>query len=168
MNVQVRPVAGEAEREACARLMAGTEPWITLGRSYGECMKIVRDPTREVYWLEHDGAWAGFMILLMKDGPFRGYVQTICVTPEHRNRGVGTAALRWAEERIFRESPNVFLCVSDFNQGARRLYEREGYEFVGELRDFLVPGKSELLYRKTRGSWSDYMQSPPAAGSTRS
>jgi RimJ/RimL family protein N-acetyltransferase len=34
---------------------------------------------------------------------------------------------------------------------ARRLYERLGYELIGELRDDLVRGSSELLLRKTIG-----------------
>ncbi len=41
-----------------------------------------------------------------------------------------------------------FLCVSSFNDGARRLYERLGYQYIRELRDHLMPGASELLYRK--------------------
>jgi ribosomal protein S18 acetylase RimI-like enzyme len=59
--------------------------------------------------------------------------------------------MRFAEERIFRQSPNVFLCVSSFNRRAQKFYERLGYACVGELTDFLVPGHSEILLRKTRG-----------------
>jgi ribosomal protein S18 acetylase RimI-like enzyme len=42
-------------------------------------------------------------------------------------------------------------CVSSFNHGARRLYERLGYHVVGELTDYIVEGYSEILLRKTRG-----------------
>jgi RimJ/RimL family protein N-acetyltransferase len=56
----------------------------------------------------------------------------------------------FAEERIFRETPNVFLLVSSFNHRARALYQRLGYEPIGELKDFIVPGHSELLMRKVR------------------
>jgi len=31
------------------------------------------------------------------------------------------------------------------------LYERLGYEVVGELKDYIVPGHSEMLLRKTIG-----------------
>jgi [ribosomal protein S18]-alanine N-acetyltransferase len=62
----------------------------------------------------------------------------------------------WAEQRIARESPNVFLCVSSFNVAARRLYERLGYELVGRLDGFIVREHDELLLRKTRGSWADF------------
>ena len=158
----VRPVATAAEREACARLMSASEPWRTLGRDYETSLALVSDPTREAYWIEHAGLWAGFLLLYLH-GPFRGYIQTICLEPACRGRGVGTLALGWAEGRIFRESPNVFLCVSDFNDGALRLYQRLGYELVGALSDFLVPGSAELLLRKSRGPWSTFQPAPADA-----
>ena len=93
---------------------------------------------------------AGLLILNLR-GAFVGYIQTVCVAPEYRGRGVGTALVAFAEERIFREHKNAFICVSDFNHGARRLYERLGYRLVGELTEYVVSGHSELLLRKTRG-----------------
>ena len=54
-------------------------------------------------------------------------------------------------DRILRDHPNVFLCVSGFNPAARRLYERLGYTCIGELKDYVVQDQSEWLYRKTRG-----------------
>ena len=35
-------LANETEGETCARLMAGSEPWLTLGRSYEACLAIIR------------------------------------------------------------------------------------------------------------------------------
>jgi len=93
---------------------------------------------------------AGLLILNLR-GAFVGYIQTVCAAPEYRGKGVGTALVAFAEERILREHRNVFICVSDFNPAARRLYERLGYQRVGELTDYLVAGHSELLLRKTRG-----------------
>jgi len=146
----IRPLAGRAEAEACAHMMAGSEPWITLGRGYDASLALLESPDRECYVALADGAVAGFLILNMH-GAFVGYVQTVCVAAEARGRGIGTELVRFAEERIFRESPNVFLCVSSFNPDARRLYERLGYVFIGELTDYIVRGHAELLYRKTIG-----------------
>lgn len=64
--------------------------------------------------------------------------------------------IAWAEERIFRQSPNVFLCVSSFNERAQRFYGRLGYERVGELPDFLTVGHAEIILRKTRGAWLEF------------
>jgi ribosomal protein S18 acetylase RimI-like enzyme len=149
-SLAIRPLATREEAEACARMMAGTDPWITLRLGYDACLRVVLDETREQY-VAHDGdRLAGVLILNVK-GSFVGYIQTVCAAPEHRGKGVGTALVAFAEERIFRDHKNVFICVSDFNPGARRLYERLGYRLVGELTDYLVAGRSELLLRKTRG-----------------
>jgi ribosomal protein S18 acetylase RimI-like enzyme len=156
-EVDVRPLQGDDEVEACARLMAGSEPWLTLGRDCAASRTILSNPAKEVYWIGYQGEWAGFLILDLH-GPFRGYLQTICLRPELRGAGLGTAVIGWAEARIFRESPNVFMCVSDFNDHAKRLYVRLGYEVVGELRDFLVPGHSEVLLRKTTGTWQGFQR----------
>ncbi len=155
----VRPLGGREEAAKCAALMTSSEPWLTLGRSFETSLAVIQDLAREVHVAERQGAMAGFLILAMS-GPFVGYVQTVCIGPEERGRGLGTFLVRWAEARIFRESPNVFLCVSSFNVNARRLYQRLGYSVVGELTDFLVEGYSEILMRKTMGPWSSFRSSP--------
>ena len=142
-------------------MMAGSEPWITLRRGYEEALALLRDPTREVYGAFEEGRVLGFVILNMS-GAFVGYVQTVCVGAEDRSRGVGTLLMRFAEERIFRESPNVFLCVSSFNPRAKALYERLGYEMVGELKDYIVKGHSEYLLRKSVGPIREFRKDPPS------
>ena len=69
----------------------------------------------------------------------------------------------WAEKRIFRDSPNAFICVSSFNPGARRLYERRGFQLVGTLKQFVVAGHDEFLLRKNRGGWSDFLKTTAAS-----
>ena len=67
--------------------------------------------------------------------------------PDHRpcsafsRLGYGTRLMAFAEQRIWRDHQNVFLCVSSFNHAARRFYQRLGYQQVGELSDFLVSGR---------------------------
>ena len=75
-------------------------------------------------------------------------------------QGLGSRLIAFTEERIFRDHPNVFLCVSGFNHAARRLYERLGYTCIGELKDYVVQDQSEWLYRKTRGP----LESAPTRG----
>lgn len=41
--------------------------------------------------------------------------------------------------------------MSSFNQDAQRWYQRMGYQAIGELKDYLVAGHSEILMRKTIG-----------------
>jgi ribosomal protein S18 acetylase RimI-like enzyme len=149
-GLAIRRLETREETEACARMMAGTEPWITLRRDYDACLRVVLDETRERYVAYRGEALAGLLILNV-NGAFVGYIQTVCAAPEFRGSGVGTALVAFAEGRIFRDYRNAFICVSDFNHGARRLYERLGYRLVGELVDYVVAGHSELLLRKTRG-----------------
>ncbi len=158
MTVFIEPARDAADREASARMMCASEPWITLGRDYARCLTAVSDPARELH-VARDGAQvAGFILLTMK-GQIPGYIASVCVSAASRGSGVGTQLVTYAEARIHRESPNVFLCVSSFNLGAKRLYERLGFEFVGTLKDFIVDGHDELLYRKTIGPWSSF--TPP-------
>jgi [ribosomal protein S18]-alanine N-acetyltransferase len=137
--------------------MVASEPWRTLGRSLEASLAVLQNPTKEVYVATSGAAVRGFLILDLT-GPFPGYVQTVCVAPEARDRGLGSRLLAFAEARIFRESPNVFMCVSSFNHGARRLYARLGYEEVGVLRGYVVPEYDELLLRKSVGAWRDFGQ----------
>ena|SRR5438128_5536633 len=148
--VAIRPLAGENEARCCAEMMCSTEPWLTLRRNFDESLAIVNDPTSEVYVAVEGDRVLGFIILMMR-AVFSGYIRTVCVDPTSRGGGLGTQLVQFAEERIFRETPNVFLCVSSFNPRARQLYERLGYEFVGELRDYLIRGASEFLMRKSIG-----------------
>lgn len=149
-ELAISPLETEDDARACARLMAASEPWITLGRSYQASLGIIQDPTREVYLARDETGLAGFLILCLT-GAFVGYIQTICIDPARRGQGLGSRLVEFAEQRIVQVSPNIFMCVSSFNHDARRLYERLGYKVVGELTDYIVRGHSELLLRKTLG-----------------
>ena len=148
--MEIRRLGTHDEAHACAVMMSTSEPWITLRRDYEACLRVVLDETRERYVAYRGARLAGLLILNLKGG-FVGYIQTVCAAPEFRGTGIGTALMAFAEERIFRDHRNAFICVSDFNPGARRLYERLGYRLVGELTDYVVAGHSELLLRKSRG-----------------
>jgi len=148
--LSIRPLLTDLEPELCADLLASSDPWRTLGIDRPSLLAQIRDPSRERYVARAGDRLAGFLMLNLQ-GAFVGYIQAICVAPGFRNLGLGASLIGFAEERIFRDYPNVFLCVSAFNHGARRFYERLGYRVVGELPDYLVAGQSEILMRKTRG-----------------
>ena len=146
----LRPAQSTAEMDTCARLMAESEPWITLGRDFAAARRTTGDPTKELTLALDGGVIVGFVLINMH-GAFVGYIQSVCVAPDRRGQGIGTALLAYAEAHIFRDSPNVFMCVSTFNADAARLYQRLGYETIGELRDYIVAGHGEILLRKTIG-----------------
>jgi [ribosomal protein S18]-alanine N-acetyltransferase len=160
-SVTVRPIAGDDEIRVCAEIMTTSDPWVTLGRTMEHAVRILSDrEIQETYVAVNDGVVVGFVILIMK-GAFVGYIRTVAVHSDWRSRGLGRRLIWFAEERIFRDSPNVFLCVSSFNERARVLYERLGYETVGELRDYIVRGHSEWLMRKSLGPYAEFRRETP-------
>ena len=144
----IRLVQHDDELKQCAKMMAVSEPWITLKRDITASYKTISDPHKEVYIFYKPGKILGFIVINMQ-GAFRGYIQTICVAPKCRGKGIGTQLIEFAENRIFRDSPNVFICVSSFNSNAQKLYQRLGYQVVGELKNYISKGFSEILMRKS-------------------
>ena len=144
-----------ADFSICAALMTRTDPWITLGMGVEDCSKAFEGAYREVFVLREKDEIAGFFII-QPQGSFKGYIQTIAVAEAYRGKGYGTRILQFCEDRILKYSPNIFICVSSFNQGALRLYLRFGFEKVGELKYFVKKGFTEILLRKTAGPAAGY------------
>src|ERR687885_2115214 len=99
VKIEVRRLSSMKEARECARLMATSEPWVTLGRTYDDSLKVVGDPSREVHVAARGDALVGFIILNMQ-GAFVGYIQTGCIAPEWRGKGIGSGLIKFAEERI--------------------------------------------------------------------
>lgn len=156
-EVGIRKLQTSEEAEICARMMSSSEPWITLRRDYEASLKMVHDPLREVY-VARSGIEVVGLIIVVMNGALIGYIQSVCTATGWRGRGIGGVLMDFAEKRILCNVPNVFLMVSSFNDGARRFYERRGYEVVGELKDFIVAGHSEVLMRKTIGATADFVK----------
>lgn len=143
-----------------ATIMCANEPWKTLQRNYAASLAFLQDPLSEVYLLTSAGKRMGIIMLKLK-GSFTGYIQTIVVAEEARGKGIGAAAIRFAEDIIFSLSPNAFICVSSFNPQAQKLYERMGYQVVGLLKDYIIAGYDEVLMRKTTGPMHDFKSQNP-------
>ena len=148
IDVEIRRLQHEDEARPCAKLMATSEPWVTLRRTYDNSLKMLSHPSREVYVARVGDEVVGFIVLIMR-GALVGYIQTVGVVPQWRNKGIGSRLLKFAEDLIFNQAPNAFMCVSSFNKKAQELYKRLGYETIGELKDYIVPGHSEILLRKS-------------------
>ena len=88
----MRPLSGQADAEWCARVMSSSEPWVTLRRTYETSLQNVQNPEREVWVAWRGGARAGFAILSL-EGPFVGYLQTLCMAEGARGQGLGSELL---------------------------------------------------------------------------
>jgi ribosomal protein S18 acetylase RimI-like enzyme len=148
-SLSFSPIENSDERAWCARLLSSTDPWITLRRGFDACHELLGNAGKERYVIRDGGERVGVLVIDMR-GTFSGYIQIICLAPEARGRGIGARAIAWAEERIFRDSRNVFMCVSSFNAAAQRLYERLGFKVVGVLDGLVVDEHDEILLRKRR------------------
>ena len=157
-GILMRPVVDRQAARACAAMMLTTTPWTTFGLSEEYCLGMLTDPNRKTYADHDDSGVCGFVTLDLR-GPLNGYINLLCVREDCRGQGVGAALIAWAEEQIFAQSPNAFICASSSNSGARRLYERLGYRFVGVLKDYVAAGHDEVLLRKTRGTWKAFRES---------
>jgi ribosomal-protein-alanine N-acetyltransferase len=140
--------ANPHDREWAAQLMAKSEPWTTLRRSLETCRAVLNDPEFQVFVARSGTERCGFLILDPRGVAGAPYLKSLATADAFRGRGLGTSLVRFAEDHFRPHSRYLFLCVSSFNDGARRLYDRLGYERVGELKDLAVEGASEVLMCK--------------------
>jgi [ribosomal protein S18]-alanine N-acetyltransferase len=150
-NSVIRPMQPD-DREAVVNLLAESDPWKTLGYGKDDWSRIFCPipQDREAYVLEHEGRVAGIAIVkpkfLMGD-----YLELLGIAPWARGQGLGARMLEQIESIVFGRTKNLFACVSDFNVSARDFYRKMGYQEIGPMPNFLIPGSAEMLLRKTAG-----------------
>jgi GNAT superfamily N-acetyltransferase len=81
----------------------------------------------EVWVAEEDGQLLGFLGIEHSTNLGAPVLEKIYVEPTEQNRGVGTLLLEKAKELRPQE---LYLWVFQKNDGARRLYERHGFQLV--------------------------------------
>lgn len=147
----IRPYA-PSDREAVVLMLGESDPWKTLGYRAADWERLFAAPPqgRDGYVVEAEGTVAG-LALLRARFLFGDYLELLAVAPGRQGRGLGGALLDHVEERAFARGQNLFVCVSDFNEGARRFYRRHGYAEIGPIPNLLIPGTAEILMRKTIG-----------------
>ena len=166
-SVSLRPARTDEHPDLC-RAMAAIDPWQTLGIT-AEALTgaFARDAElRRVVVAERGGAIAGVIAFRTVRGlewiinigggkalaavtgdmpPDGGYVNCLAVFPGNQGCGAGHLLMDRAEEETSRDSDRIYLCVSDFNAGARKFYERRGYREAARIRDCIRPGMDELV-----------------------
>lgn len=140
--------ATEEERDWAAGLMACTEPWISLKASYESCYQSCHDNEYLLFIAHASGTACGMMLLQRRGVASSPYLKSIAVQDSMRGQGTGSALLNFAENYFRPVSRHFFLCVSSFNIAAIAFYQRHGYSQVGEFRDYIIEGASEILMHK--------------------
>lgn len=125
------------------------EPRFRFGRGYMQ--HLVKNPEAVTWIAEEDGMMAGFAIVawgrsVSAEG---GYLQTIEVVPEFRNRGVGEKLVGLAEISAWSaDSETLSLHVDAENDAAIALYEKCGYRRRGRRDHYYARGRAALFYEK--------------------
>jgi ribosomal protein S18 acetylase RimI-like enzyme len=147
------------QAEDCAevvQLLSQSDPWKTLGYTIADWNRIFcpLPQGRDSYVAELDGRVAG--VALVKQKFLLGdYLELLGVAEWARHKGIGSLLLKHVEQLVFERTKNLFACVSDFNQSARDFYKKQGYQEIGPMPNFLIPGSAEILLRKTAGPARD-------------
>ena len=85
LELNIRRVNTREESLSCAEIMAGSEPWITLGMDRDHVVNTFNDPLNEVYAAYIKDEIVGTMIVQTK-GAFSGYLKSIAVKPDWRGK----------------------------------------------------------------------------------
>ncbi|HKF04428.1 MAG TPA: GNAT family N-acetyltransferase [Candidatus Sulfotelmatobacter sp.] len=148
--VHIEP-AEPNDYEWCAGLMVASEPWITLQRDLDGCRQVLNRPGTELFIArDQNSRPLGFILLAPYGLAGSPYIASIGVSPDARGQRIGAQLMQFTEQH-FHDRSHLFLLVSSFNSRAQRFYLRHGYECIGELKDYIVAGHSELIFHKRLG-----------------
>ncbi len=140
---------GTPDADALGALLAGIDPWKAHGRPASVMADRFRraDPSAGRFAIRAEGEIVGAVVVRF---PFlRGaYLETLGLAETARGRGIGRAIIEWMEQEIAGEAANLWLCVTDWNEAARRFYRANGFAEVGLLPDLSVEGMTEVFMRK--------------------
>lgn len=140
--------ATEIEKPWAAQLMASSEPWTRLGITLDQCLSACSDKGNQTYIAHADSVPCGLIILQDRGVAGSPYIKSLAISPDYRSQGIGKRLLDFAENRYRTTSKHIFLCVSSFNNKAHKFYQKNGYDAVGEFKDYIVDGCSEILMHK--------------------
>lgn len=86
------------------------------------------------YMFEYGGKTAGYAIVSMKFetevGGIAAWIEELFVEEEFRNCGIGTGFFDFLKNEFKGKIKRIRLEVGDENDGAKKLYERLGFEFL--------------------------------------
>ena len=142
----------EEDRTNVIALLADSDPWKRLGYQANDWDSYFAPlpHARDSYVVDWNGRVAGIVVVRQKF-LLGDYVELLGVSGWARGEGLGGLLLAHVESAVFARTRNLFACVSDFNDQARHFYKKQGYQEIGPMPNFLIPGSAEILLRKTSG-----------------
>jgi len=150
-NATIRAMAPD-DRRTVIDILATSDPWKRLGYTASSWDQIFTPlpQGRDTFVVDLAGHVVGIAILRQRF-LFGDYLELLAVDPRMKGQGIGRRLLHHVESITFARAQNLFACVSDFNESARSFYKSQGYQEIGPMPNFLIPGSAEILLRKTAG-----------------
>ncbi len=99
--------ASNLDREWCAKLMASSEPWLTLGPDFATCLARCRSPEFVVLMARRADSRCGFVLLHPTGLAGSPYIASIATSAAVRGQGIGSALLGAAERWLPQARPHV-------------------------------------------------------------
>lgn len=150
-NPTIRAMTPE-DRPAVIALLIDSEPWKRLGYTAADWDQYFAPipQRRDSYVADQEGNVAGIAVVRQKF-LLGDYLELFGMADWASGKGLGGRLLGHIESVVFARAKNLFACVSDFNEPARRFYRKRGYDEIGLIPNLLISGSAEILLRKTTG-----------------
>jgi GNAT superfamily N-acetyltransferase len=135
---------------ALALAIASMDPWKRYRFEPAILMRLCTpaEPSAPRYLLTHRHEIVGLFALKL-GWMFGSYLHILAILPPWQGRGIGSAVLRWIEERARTNGErNQFVVTSAFNTRGLALYERHGFERIATMPGLISDTESEILLRK--------------------
>lgn len=141
--------ATDEDFTVCAEIISTSEAWTDFGINFDRAVELLKTMDDKIYIAENGDNPVGFITLKINGmGNFGAYIRMIAVKKEFRNTGIGKKLIEFVEALAFEHNRNIFLICASTNLSAIDFYKRIGFEEIGLLKDLIVKGHDEILFRK--------------------
>lgn len=134
-----RPDETEIVAEHSARMILGELGYDPRSHRASFNAGVRRAIERELWWVWIDDGELRFQCNVGIRTPLTAQIQGVWTPREHRGKGYAMRGLGSIARALLAMNPSLSLYVNDFNHEAIALYERLGFEHIGNLATMLFP-----------------------------
>jgi ribosomal protein S18 acetylase RimI-like enzyme len=155
MTVRIRPML-KGDKPEVMKILRATPEFIPAEL-------VVAEEVIDSYLADPQGS--GYNVLVADDPAISGYigygptpltdgtwdVYWIAAAPEKKGRGIGSALLTYAEDKIREVGGRLIVIETSSQPGyerTRRFYSKHGYESIACVPDFYAPGDDKVILQK--------------------
>lgn len=135
-----------------AALILHTDPWKRMDTTMKDVRASAKAMSTARYVVAaYDGRKLVGVASLQMGFLGGAYLNLLAVHDGYRSYGIGRKLIAESERVVFKKYKNFYLCVSSFNKRAIKFYRGLGFKEIGLIRELMIRGHHEHLYRKTKG-----------------